>query len=650
MGNLNVSSIAKPRDGSVLAPAPELQTPTIPGQFSSMKIPVTLADTGLTVSFPRWPDLTAGHRIYLTVGGNDSLNRVTPPYIITALDVADLTKVFNLQLPNSYTAAEGDIIVSYMDTTRTISNPRWPVSPVVVKVDRTAPGGEVLPILLNPDETQIIRDLVENNFVNDQFETLVADYDGVEINDVVVPFIIPEGSATPIFFPGSAEVVDPDEVHTNRVRLFFEKSDIISQGDGLHSFGYQVTDEAGNVSVPSPLAKIQVLLLDVPATLLPPVVPDYLDAAGNGDGVVTYDDAITGVEVEIPPYVTPKEGDIITVNWGGQSGTPYPLKAADIGLDPVAVIILSIDLVKTAGSSATLPVFYTVTRGISTYPCPILSVNVDLTVPGGPDPERLLRPITVVGADGQVDVITEDDYGKDATATIPAYTNEVPANSAYLAGDEVSILWGGVPVLPPYTVITADVGRNLLLTVPASYITDKGAGIIPVTYSIKRELLPPYTPPQYAVGTATPTSVDVRSSDGLPNDGQPLTAPTFTIVNPDGVIDQESAVNGAPVRCPVIYPAVAVLDKVTLHFRGFDYDNPLQPIPVADFDLETEITSPNLSAGYVDIIVPLASLRKLCVGYGRATYTIMNSKGPTNSSETEVVVDQSDAVDPICSL
>ncbi|MFK7700972.1 hypothetical protein [Pseudomonas caspiana] len=649
MGNLNISSVAKPRAGDARIPDPLLLKPTIDGQFTSKKVPVALADSGLSVRFPRWEGLSAGHKIYLTVGGNTTANLVQPAYVVTAADVADPDKVFVLPLPASYTVAEGSIIVSYMGLTKTNSNPKWPVAPQTVIVDRTAPGGEVLPILLNPDATQIIRSLTESTFdPNGKFETLVADYDGIEVNDRIVPFIIPERSGTPIFFNASAEIVDDDEVHTNRIRLFFDRADIIAQGDGLHEFGYQITDEAGNVSGLSPLARIQVLLLDVPSALLAPVVPDFLDSAGLGDGVVNYDDAMAGVEVEIPAYATSAENDIIVINWGGQLSTPYPLTAADVANDPVTTIILSAALVKLANSNPALPVFYTVTRSGSPYTSPTLSVNVDLSVPGGPDPERLLKPLTVVGPDAQVDVITEDDYGQNASATIPAFTNDVPPKNSFLSGDEVTIIWDGVPVLPPYQVQTVDVSRNLLLPIPANYITDKGAGFKPVTYSIVRELLPPYNPPQYGTGTAGIKSVEVRSRDGLPNDGQPLTAPTYTSVNEFGVIDIEAAVNGAPVQCPIGYSNVSPGNDIMLKFMGYDFDSPTTPILPSQFDVTTQITDIDAGRGYAVITIPREKLRMLCVGYGRVTYLIRNDKGPTESLQTEAVVDLSDPTNGMC--
>lgn len=611
---------------------------------------MTEADSGLRVDVPAWPGIAANHNIYVTIGGNLAANRVTPPRLITAAEAADPNTIFSFTLNPSYTLAEGTLLVSFMDTTRTGSNPKWPVTPVSVVVDRTPPGGEVLPLLLDANALELSGTLLESDLVADEFITTVADYDGTAINDIIEPFIIADGTTTPVYLSSSIEIVDADEVHTRRVLLHFKKADIVALGDGLHQFGYRVTDEPGNVSNDSPGANIQVVLSDVPSALKAPIVPDDKDSTGAGDGVVNDDDARAQVEVEIPTYTTPKVNDIITVHWGSQIATGYPLSLADTTSDPVTTIRLSFALVSAEGNNPALPVYYTVTRGGREFPnSPTTPVNVDLTVPGGPDPATLLRPTIIVGfSGGPVNEIPNEDFGKDATATIPYQTNDVPAKNAFLSGDVVTIIWGGVEVLPGYTVGTADVGRNLRLTVPGSNINTSGS--IPVSYTIRRELLPPYSPPQYGTGKAPDTLVDVRSDIGLPNDGQPFNGPTFQNVNEDGLIDQTTGRLGAIVRCPVNIPNVTDGNKIVLTFTGLDFDDQSIVIPGSEYTNDDQLTSADTTRGYYEFIVPVATLRKLCLGYGRASYTLENDKGIGSSNSTDVIIDLSDATDPVCAI
>jgi len=651
MSNTSASSIVNPRAG---ARVPDIRLPKaeIVGIFPiTNKIPVALADSGVTVEIPWWPEVTVNHVLRLTVDGNETTNIVGSPHTISAPEAADPTTIFRLALPVANTLDEGAITVSYRDTTRTGANPIWPTEGTILVVDRTAPGGEVLPILLNADATQIIRVLTAADLVADRFETLVADYDGIELNDRIVPYVIPEGQTTPVFFSGSEEIVDEDEVHTNKVRLFFNKSDLEPFGDGTHGFGYQVIDQPGNPSVLSPKAEIQVLLFDVPGGFLEPIVPAYLDGGGVGDGVVSYDDARVGVEVQIPAYVTPNIGDVIQVNWGGQLSSPYTLVLTDITEDPVATFTLLLPLINLAGSNPALPVFYTVTRNGLPQRSPVLPVNVDLSVPGEPDPERFLVPITVMGQSGQVNVIDVGDYGQAATATIPSRTSNTPPVNSFIAGDLVTVLWDGVEVLPGYDVLSTDVGRNLLLPIPAGVITTKGPGLIPVNYTIRRELVPPYTPPQYATASPLSTLVEVRSSGAYPNDGNPLPQPEFLRVNADGIIDLVNAANGAPVRCSVDVTNIEALDGITLTFRGYDFDFPTTEIPAARYDGSDELTTQDITNGYYDFTIPRENLRLLCQGYGRVTYTLTNSANlTTNSLETEVIVDLSTGTDPTCQV
>lgn len=648
----NARSFVKPRAGA-RDPNPDLPTAQIEGIFKSGKISVATADRGVKVLIPRWADVTAGHRIYLTVNGNESANRIQPPYVITLADVADPDKIFELPLPASYTVDEGTILVSYTDTTATNSNPKWPLKGVNVIVDRTAPGGQQLPILLNGDGTQIIRTLTEADLVAGQFDTLVADYDGIEENDVITPYIIPPGETDPVFLTGSEETVDEDEVHTNRVHLFFDKADLEPYGDGQYKFGFKIKDEPGNESILSPEAIIHVILFDLPEGLLEPVVPAFKDATGAGDGVVSYDDAVAGVEVQIPAYTTPAEGDVIQVNWGGRLSTTYPLDATDIANDPVTTFTLTRDFVVAVGSNPTLPVLYTVTRAGLAITSPTLPVNVDLTVPGEPDPERFLQLLTILGPSNQPNLIDESDYGQNATATIPNRTDNVPPVPAYIAGDIVTVIWNGVPVLPGYIVSTGDNAQPLRLPIPASFIvppTGPGAGIFDVTYSIRRELQPPYTPPQYSTGTARPTSVQVKTTGALPNDGNPMDAPEFTNTNDDGVIDQAHAVNGAPLRCSLDVTNIAVNDKIEVLFRGYEFNPPSPEVVAARYELSDELTALSLINKYYDLTIPRENLRLLCQGYGRVTYTLTNANGSTTSLEQEVVIDLSDATNPFCLL
>ncbi|MFJ3467258.1 hypothetical protein [Pseudomonas sp. NPDC090201] len=629
------------------APAPKavdpaLSAPTVAGQFASKKIPVAEADAGITVEVPRWPTMLATYRIRITWDGNDASSvvpTVPPFYEITAADVVDPNFKWTVQLPASLTAQEGTHVVSYRVTTRLGGNATWPTAGTTIIVDRTAPGGELLPILLGDDEQQLPPLITAANFINDEFITTVSDYDGIELNDVLVPWI-QRGTDPIVRLPGSAEVVDADEVHTRKVKLRFKRSDVETLADGVINFGYNITDEPGNVSFDSPAARIRVILLDVPSQLEAPIVPAFLN-----DGVVSYSDAVAGVDVQIPIYRDPHLADVIVVDWGGQKSAPYSLTTADLTQDPVTTIKLLFPVVATAGSNPRLPVSYTVSREGLPYPSPVLEVNVDLRVPGGPDPETNLKQIVIESGTGDIDRISEAAFSLTAFAIVSNRTNDTPPQPSFVAGDIITVTWGGTDVAPPYTVATGDNAQPLRLAVAPGYF--QATGNIPVNYRISRELQPPYTPPVREEGAPLPKLIPVESSQGKPNDGQPFSGPTYPDKNADDIIDRETAQRPVRVRTQVALTNMAEGDDVELTLKGVDFDSGAD-LPVPPLVQDHRISPEEFARGYYDFTVDRDFLRSICQGYMVGTYKLTNSRGSGISDASSVIVDLANTEFPFC--
>jgi hypothetical protein len=104
------------------------------------------------------------------------------------------------------------------------------------------------------------------------------------------------------------------------------------------------------------------------------------------------------------------------------------------------------------------------------------------------------------------------------------------------------------------------------------------------------------------------------------------------------------------VRCPVNIPNVADGNKIVLTFTGLDFDDQSIVIPGSEYTSSDTLTSADISNGYYEFTVPVAILRKLCLGYGRASYTLENDKGIGSSNSTDVIIDLSDATDPMCAI
>jgi hypothetical protein len=332
------------------------------------------------------------------------------------------------------------------------------------------------------------------------------------------------------------------------------------------------------------------------------------------------------------------------IDWGGQKSAPYALVAGDITQDPVTTIKMLFPAVAAAGSNPALPVSYTIERDDQTYSSPVLNVNVDLSVPGGPDPEANLRQIVIESASGVVDRIPEADFGLAATAIINNRTNQTPTQPAYVAGDIITVTWGGVDIAPPYTVQTGDNAQPLRLPVPGRYIDTSGN--IPVNYRISRELQPPYTPPVREEGAPLPKTIPVESDQGKPGDGQPFPGPTFPDA-PDDYIDREIADSPVRVRCQVGLANIIPQDTVELTLQGLDLA--LAPIPaLPDEVLTHQISAEELAAGFYDFVIPREFLRKICQGWLRTTYKLTNSVGSGISDPTEIIVDLSNTENPFC--
>ncbi|KVO19010.1 hypothetical protein WJ73_05180 [Burkholderia ubonensis] len=298
--------------------------------------------------------------------------------------------------------------------------------------------------------------------------------------------------------------------------------------DGPVQFRYKVQDRAGHMSTDSDPEIIRVLLSGYIDDLLAPSVPVF-----DANDIIVDEDARAGVLVEIPFHSEIEAGDQIVVVWGGRRQLPVDLLAGDLQ-DPlwgpgggVAVPYDEVLASLSGATRGTVSVSYEVLRdGGSIGASPDLeNVLIDLTLPGGPDPDpdtpeseqlRVLtiRPPSGTGADN---VIPSDQFGDDATAIIP--WENVDGDPVFEERDVIQVLWNGVEALAtPYEVTADDVTNGAIpdLTVPGSVISDGGGNpALPVQYTVTRALQPPPNGKSNTV-LAPPQPVDVQSPDDLP--------------------------------------------------------------------------------------------------------------------------------------
>jgi hypothetical protein len=644
MRNLTPRTGAKSNSGVGMTQNPPMPAPEVPDGITvvyefveSILLPLPIADNDLTMVVNWWPQVSEDLFISPMWDGtivSGLSQQVTPG------EVADSNSKWTFTIPASFLVNHGRFPLIYVTSTfedgeinPVESTPAW------VLVDRVAPGGEELPMLeidtLNGDSVITAADLN----VNDELEATIADYYEMKEFDLVTPWIgLSDGSGE--YIDAYAETVDADEVATKNVRLRFPRALLEKYGDGEVAFSYKLKDLAGNETPDhARLVNFEVLLETAPADFLAPLVP------ANDDGLVNDTDARVPVEILIPPYTNVAAGDEIIVHWGTTDLAVAQVLPGEELNDPVKVIPITYAQL-SAGSPGPVPasvsVTYSVKRGTITFPTsPATVVLVDLTIPGGTDPdpetpenENLKTPV-VFGQSGTPNVITVSDYGQAATITIPWQTESNTA--VFQANDRLRAYWGGIATPFLNIVITTPPTLDTDYTVPAATITSDATGDRPVWYTITRSLS---TPPHDSTAKSKVQTVKVESNTGNPGDGNPLARPDYPEAKRSGTIyyiDRAAGLDGTVVRCPLTDTNIAAGDLISLIFTGYSSldgtGTPVVTYPVAN----RQISGPEFAASEALIVIPTNIMRTICYGSATALYTVTNAQGSTVSTISEVV-------------
>lgn len=278
-------------------------------------------------------------------------------------------------------------------------------------------------------------------------------------------------------------------------------------------------------------------------------------------------------------------------------------------------------------------------------PSPNATVNVDLTTPGGqPDPDpgtpehEDLGLLKLISSSGQENIIPVVDFDKDARIDIPRL-GAISKNPIWLVGDVLTVTYKTTD-LPDVAITTINESLDPLpVTLTASIIGTVGAGKFNASYRIRRALVPAPTPPQFGVARSLPTPVEVLSTEGFPNNGNPLTAVSFPeerLVQGNYYIQRREGRDGTPIRVPVVYPNVVAGNTIDLRFVGTTgFNNPTgAELP----DTEVKVTAyaiaqTDIDRGYAEFTIGAEILLKICNRNGSLTnYSISNGAGPTNAT------------------
>jgi hypothetical protein len=495
-------------EGTALAPPPPLPYPP----DNLLKASVKALPVAFSVALPLNADFGDVVQLELNGAPVDSAILVDP-FIDTGLMVIPLSAAARASIP------EGTVLINYV--LQFLSGEgeyeRGPQSQSY-RTDYTAPGEPLLGRLLFSEEA--VKNgvtpaaLVEDNGV-EYLPALVPSYKGLEPGDVVTGTV-----------NSRSEVIDAITVVDGQIELRFLRDFIEAESDGPVDFSYNVVDRAGNVSKPSEIVTLQVLLKGALPDLIAPRVPAFDDDTGNK--LITEADARadTGLLVEIPLDAGIVAGDLVVVHWGATDLAATPVRP---GVDPVATVGVPYATVSetwaasSAGADqpATVAVSYDVLRGsIVAGTSPANTVAVNLYQAGGVDPdpetpinENLVAP-TLTSDSGQENDIPPEDFDKAASITVSWQTVGPPVEPVFLEDDIVTVFYGSAS-LAPLKITDPLPTDDLSFTLPAATIGTVGSGEIELSYRIDRLLQSGETNAAYSPITI----VTVHGADELPGGG-----------------------------------------------------------------------------------------------------------------------------------
>ncbi len=481
-------------------------------------------------------------------------------------------------------------------------------------VDTTAPGNPILGRLTFPgvppaDPLVITRDLLD---ANQNLVGEVPSYNGEFQGDLIEVYIETNGTKTWLT-PGTR--LPPGQVGAQPPQVLFPLAALEAAGDQtVHLLGYRVTDLAGNVSGLSQQVAARFVLNDVPINVPAPVVPLFTDG-----GIVDEADARV-LTAEIPPFTPVHVDDEIVLRWGSQVVASGLI--ANTAADPLLTLSIPYDAVVSGGGAGnptryTTVVDYDVRRGgvFLTTSQKLVNVFVDITLPGGPDPDPtdpehgalLNASVLSTAAGAVVNVISATQYTQPANVTVPW-----PATEDFAIGDLVTVLWKGGPVnTQPHAVTQAEFTSKTLQPFPlsAAQIATGGAGEVPLSYTVTRRIGSSNGyPPVENTSQSGDQIVQVTSPAELPGGGNSLPLGAFQGLNPSGYIDRCNTVNGMVYRVPLTYANVAYGDDITIEFRGLEGTTGTVELPGTSYTATDDVGNKELADGYLDFRIPATVL------------------------------------------
>uniref|UniRef100_A0A7C2B0G2 Uncharacterized protein n=1 Tax=Pseudomonas graminis TaxID=158627 RepID=A0A7C2B0G2_9PSED len=649
---LRLGACPADRSGDVALAEPIISVPAAIADYDGL-LPITVLGDDLEINMPWWDGvrpqmrLQAAWKLFIPGDPNDPGvdDLVGTEYIVTEAEADASTTVFKIYVPS-------DRLVHgvYIVRVRALSFPGGNESfsqRLTVRVDTVAPGGGAFPLLLFPPAVAQSGMIVDSDIINGQLKVQLAHYEGIARGDKIDLYI---GTTLVNSQELDQEPTNPDEF----IQLYYPEDALEQVRNGVHLFSFGVTDKSGNFAS-SFTVQYDIQLHTIPTIIPAPTVPqadsDLLDEA----------EARSGTLVNITKYDLAQVGDEIQVNWGSQLSDKHALTATDLPNDPILVIDLSYALVAAETEVGNVDVWFEVFRnGKSIGKSLTDNVEVDLRLPGGPDPDpetpehENLLPLVVRSFSNtgspppgpEDNIIPPEDFDQNATAYIPWLGKD--GDDVYELEDLIKLTWGSqTQTTVTRSIVQKDLddGVDLQLTVPGTTIEAEGSGsAIPVGYTVTR--ITDGTPSATNTATAAPTPVDVTGPDELPGEGT-IDDVVFTVLNELGAIGYAQLIGPSgsrynPVQTRLDYSNVVAGSKVTLFFTGYDQLTGGNLIPAATYSATYNVTEKDIVDGRLtyDFNVPATYHFAVCSqGHVEAYVVFENDKGSAQSDPKSAYCD-----------
>jgi len=619
-------------------------------------LPVVDHNKPLNVKVPNWVEVKEDMIIALYVNGDAELEGVDGAWhSIMPTEAADPGHEFPLQLPSFY----WDFVADGQDRTFQVGySVREQFSPVytrgpsrVIRIDKLAPGGNpgTLARLSFATDIEARKRILITDFVSDMLTVHVRGYVAQKQGDQIMVTMTDGTNPVTVgpFSVTSSTDATPVALPLAELKKLKDLTPI--------TFTYTSQDRAGNLSIVSvPHDTLQLLLQDIPVVLPTPEVPGF-DQPGNP--LILDKDARAGIKLVVPEVTGARIGDKVVVLWGTQRSDEHEVIVVPTPPDPLLKLDLLYPLTSAGPQTGLVTVSYELWRdgfkiGAATPPA---TVNVDLQLPGGldPDPELPghgnLALATIVGDSGQADDLTPADVAAGAQVTIPWLA--VDGSELLQEDDKLQLIWGAQPphALDPVNATEAaakvDITRRVLPTVLAS----EPSGTVQMAYTVTR-VFGANGEENTALSPSKPVAL-LRGED-LPGKGTPLKELEFTDLNVFGAIDIEKAQRPLPVRIE-LYDNVKEGDTIVIHLRADDSQRPTPgtPISAAEEDLDfIRIEDHHIVARELTLEIARRWAFIVCTGSATVEYTAKNVHGPKKAGHKRVPVTVKRTDQPTCPL